>query len=78
MELGAEKMVDALDHVADDFARGVPDAELLAELRVEGFEEGLVEVIDGVFVVEGGEEGRLDAVEGTRLDWRRAPRSDTA
>ena len=37
---------DALDHVADDLAGGVPDAEVLAELGVESFEEGLVEVLD--------------------------------
>ena len=32
------------DHVAHHFRRRVPDPELLAERRVEGFEEGLVEV----------------------------------
>jgi hypothetical protein len=57
-------VVDALDHVADDFAGSVPDAKLLAELGVEGFEERLVEVVDGIFLVEGSEEARLHAVEG--------------
>ncbi len=56
-------MVDALDHVLDDFTRGVPDAELLAQLRVEGFEEGLVEVGDGFLALEDVEETALDAVE---------------
>ncbi len=56
-------MVDALDHVANDFAWGVPDAELLAEFRIEGFEEGLVEILDGIYFAEGGEEAGLDAVE---------------
>jgi hypothetical protein len=45
-------MVDALDHVADDFFRGIPDAEVLAEFGVEGFEEGLVKVGDGFFFTE--------------------------
>ncbi len=64
MEFGAEKMVDALDHVADDFPRGVPDAEFLAQLGIEGFEEGLIKVLDGVFLTEGCEEVRLNPVEG--------------
>ena len=64
IEFGAQEMVDALDHVADDFAGGVPDAEFLAKFGVEGFKERLVEVADGVFFAEGVEEGRLDAVEG--------------
>ena len=64
VELGAEQVVDALDHILDDFARGVPDAELLAELGVEGFEEGLVEVGDGFFALEDVKEVGLDAVEG--------------
>lgn len=57
-------MVDALDHVLDYFTRGVPDAELFAQLRVEGFEEGLVEVGDGFLALEDVEETGLDAVEG--------------
>ena len=64
VEFGAEKMIDALDHVADDFFWGVPDAELLAQFGVEGFEEGLVEVGDGFFFTEDFEESGLNAVEG--------------
>ena len=36
----------------------------LRSCGVEGFEERLVEVGDGVFFAEGIEEGGLDAVEG--------------
>ena len=57
VELGAEEVVDALDHVGDDLSGGVPDAEVLAELGVEGFEERLVEVLDCVGLAEVGEEG---------------------
>ncbi len=57
-------MIDALDHVADDFARGVPNAKLLAEFGVEGLEERLVEILHRLFFTEGGEEVGLDAVEG--------------
>ena len=64
VKFGAQEMVDALDHVADDFARGVPDAEFLAQLGIEGFKEGLVEVLDGVFLTEGCEEVPLHTVEG--------------
>ncbi len=64
VKLGAQEMIDALNHVADDFARGVPDPEFLAQLWIEGFKEGLVEVLDGVFLTEGCEEVALDAVEG--------------
>ena len=64
VQFGAQEMIDALHHVADDFARGVPDAEFLAQLGIEGFKEGLVEVLDGVFLAEGCEEVALNAVEG--------------
>ena len=57
-------MVNTLDHVADDLAWGVPDTELLAELGVEGFEEGLIKVVDGVGFVESSKEAGLDTVEG--------------
>jgi hypothetical protein len=57
-------MVYALHHILDDLFRGVPDTEVLAELGVEGFEEGLIEVGDGFVFAEGVEECGLDAVEG--------------
>ena len=57
--------VDAGDHVSDDLGGGVPDAELLAEGGVEGLQEGLVEVWDGLALAEPVEEGAaVDAVEG--------------
>jgi hypothetical protein len=31
----------------------------LPELGVEGFKEGLVKVVDGIFIVEGGEESQV-------------------
>jgi len=43
---------------------GYPDAEVLAKLGVESFEEGLVEVGDRFFFAESIEEGGLDAVKG--------------
>ena len=53
------------DHVADHFGGGVPDAELFAEVRVKGFEEGFVEIGHGVAFVEAGEEGcAVHAVKG--------------
>ena len=54
----AQRAVDAGDHVADDLGGGVPDAELLAQVRVERFEEGLVEVGYGLALAEAGEERR--------------------
>ena len=64
IELGAEEMIDALDHVLDDFFGRVPDAEVFAELGIEGFKKRLVEVGDGLVFAEGIEECGLDAVEG--------------
>lgn len=55
---------DPLDHVLDDFTRGVPDAEFLAQLRIKGLEKRLVEVGDGFLALEDVEETGLDAVEG--------------
>ena len=46
-EFGFEKVVNTLDLVADDFRRRVPDAQIFPQLRVEGFEERLVEIRDG-------------------------------
>jgi len=53
----AQGLVHPRDLVAHDFARGVPDAELLAQFRVERFQEGFVEVLHRVFHLEAGEEG---------------------
>jgi hypothetical protein len=43
-------MIDALDHVVDDFVRGVPDAEVFAELRIKSFQKRLGEVRDGLLL----------------------------
>ena len=64
-EVVLQRPVDAGDHVSDDLGGGVPDAELLAEGGVEGLQEGLVEVWDGLALAEPVEEGdAVDAVEG--------------
>src|SRR5665648_660439 len=66
-ELRAQHLVNALDHVGDDLGRRVPDAERLAQLRVERLEEGLVEVLDRVRLLEGAEErSAINAIEGFR------------
>ena len=52
-----QRLVHAGDHVADHFRRRVPDTELLAQVGVEGFEEGFVEVGHRLAFLETGEEG---------------------
>ena len=43
----------------------MPDAELLAQVRVERLQEGLAEVLHGVALLKGAEEaGAIDAVQG--------------
>jgi hypothetical protein len=64
IKLGTKKMIDALDHVSDDFFGGVPDAKILAQFGIEGFEEGLVEICDRFFFAEDFKERGLNAVEG--------------
>ena len=64
-EIVLQRPVHAGDHVADHFGRRVPDAELLAQRRVEGFEERLVEIGHRLAFVEAGEEGvPVHPVEG--------------
>lgn len=46
-KLGFQEVVNALDLVADDFRRCIPDSQILAQLRVEGFEKRLIEIRDG-------------------------------
>ena len=53
----SRSVIHAGHHVLDDLLGRVPDAEFFAQLRVEGFEEGLVEILDGVFLGEVSEEG---------------------
>ena len=61
--MSAEEMVDALDHIIDNFLGRVPDAKIFAKLGIEGFEKGLVEVGNGLVFAECVEEGWLDAIE---------------
>ena len=56
-EIVLECLVHAGDHVADHFRRRVPDAQLLAQVGIEGFQERLVEVRHRFAFVEAGEEG---------------------
>ena len=51
-----ERPVHAGHHVAHHLGRCVPHAQLLAQLRVEGLQEGLVEVGHRLALVEPGEE----------------------
>ena len=52
--------VHARDHVLDDLRRRVPDAELLAQLGVERFQERLVEILHGVVRPRSGRRRRRD------------------
>ncbi len=56
VEFLAEDSVYAGDHVLDDFWRRVPDAELLAELGIEGLKKRFIEILDGVCLLKIGEE----------------------
>ena len=56
VEVVLQRPVHAGHHVANHLRRRVPDTELLAQVRVEGFEEGLVEVRNCLAFVEAGEE----------------------
>ena len=65
VELGPERNIDTLDHVLDDFKRRVPDAHLFAEVWIEGFQEGLVKMLNSMLGSETLEElDRVDAVQG--------------
>ena len=67
IEFFAEDGVHASDHIFDNFRRGVPDAEILAEFRVEGLEERFVKILDSVGLLEFCEKGgTVDAVENAR------------
>ena len=79
-------MVNALDHVPNDFFWGIPDTKFLAKVRVESFKERLVEVGNRFVFTEGFKKGRLNAVEGLagevenllKLDGIQRPGSDTS
>jgi hypothetical protein len=63
-KFGNEHLVHAPHHVAPDLLGRVPDAELLSQPRVERLQEGLVEVLHCVPVIETLEEfGASDAIE---------------
>ena len=55
-ELGAQHGVHPLDHVVHHLRRRVPDAQLLAEIGIEGLKERLVEVLNRVLFAEHLEE----------------------
>ena len=63
-EVVLQRLVDPCNHVADNFGGRVPDAELLAQLGIEGFEERLVEIRHRLTLLETGEKGgSVHAVE---------------
>lgn len=65
-EIGAKDLVDPLNHETDDFRRGIPNSELLAQLGIELSQEGLIEVLNRLTGIEGREERlSIDAVERT-------------
>src|SRR5690348_1083361 len=56
-------LIDPAHHIAHDFFRRVPNAKLLPQLWVKGFEERFVEVLHCVTVVEALDElGAGDSV----------------
>src|SRR5207249_3596492 len=60
----AEHSVNPFHHVLDDFGWRVPHAQLLAQLGVKGFEEGFIEVLDGVRFLESiKKRAAIDAVQ---------------
>ena len=48
VELGAQQLIDALDHIVHDLGGRVPDAEVFAQLGIEGFQKGLVKIRHGL------------------------------
>ena len=56
-EVVFQRLVHAGDHIAHDFVRRVPDAELFSQGGVERFEERLVEIRHRLALAEAGEEG---------------------
>lgn len=59
-----ERPIHTRDHVIDNFGRGIPDAELLAQDGVECCQERFVEVLNRLPLVETRHElGRVDAIE---------------
>ncbi len=57
VQFRAQNLVDALDLVAHDLFGGVPDPQFLAQFRIEGLQERLVEILHRVPFVERLEEG---------------------
>ena len=56
-EVVLQCLVHPRDHVANDLARCVPDAKLLAQIGIERFQKWLVEIGDCIALGEAGEEG---------------------
>ena len=66
-EIVPQSLVHASDHVAHHFRWRVPDAELFPQVGIKGLEERLVEIRDGLALVEAGKEGgTIDPVERRR------------
>ena len=64
-EVVPHRPVHASDHVADHLRRRVPDAQLLTQLGVEGFQKRLIEVGHGLAFGEAGEKhGPVNPIEG--------------
>jgi hypothetical protein len=64
IELGAEKLINSLNHILHDFFRRIPNAKFLAEDGIKGFKEGLIKIGDGFIFAESIEKGGLNAIEG--------------
>ncbi len=59
----AEDCIDTGNLILDDFGRGEPNPQFLSQFRIEGFQEWLVEVLNGMFVLEFlKKRGALDTV----------------
>lgn len=59
-KLLAQHRIYPRHHILDDLRRGVPDTQLFPELRVEGLQEGFIEVLDRPTFLEGAEEVLAD------------------
>ena len=64
LEFVAQDAIDAFDLVRHDLGGRIPDAEFFAQFGVVGFQEGLVEILDGMLFLEALEElGLVHAVQ---------------
>ena len=75
-EIVPERPVHTRHHVAHHLRWRVPDAELLPQVGIEGFEERFVEVRHRLALVEAGKEGGAIHPGRARSRSSPAPRSD--